>query len=47
MSETAVGMCHLDAGMTEQGLKEFDSEKYDFVVLENVGWETEKRRGKD
>ncbi len=31
------GMCHLDAGMTEQGLKEFGSENYDFVVLENVG----------
>ncbi|WKY47794.1 hydrogenase nickel incorporation protein HypB [Eubacteriaceae bacterium ES3] len=31
------GMCHLDAGMTEQGLNEFDSVQYDFVVLENVG----------
>ncbi len=31
------GMCHLDAGMTEQGLNELNSENYDFVVLENVG----------
>jgi len=31
------GMCHLDAGMTEQGLKEFGTQELDFVVLENVG----------
>lgn len=31
------GMCHLDAGMTEQGLKEFGTEDLDLVVLENVG----------
>lgn len=31
------GMCHLDAGMTEQGLKEFGAEDLDLVVLENVG----------
>ncbi len=31
------GMCHLDAGMTEQGLNEFGSSQYDFIVLENVG----------
>ena len=31
------GMCHLDAGMTEQGLKEFGTGDLDFVVLENVG----------
>lgn len=31
------GMCHLDAGMTEQGLTEFGTEDLDFVVLENVG----------
>lgn len=31
------GMCHLDAVMTEQGLKEIGSENYDLVVLENVG----------
>ncbi len=31
------GMCHLDAGMTEQGLNELNSKDYDFVVLENVG----------
>lgn len=31
------GMCHLDAGMTKQGLESFDSNELDFVVLENVG----------
>ena len=31
------GMCHLDADMTEQGLKEFGTENLDLVVLENVG----------
>lgn len=31
------GMCHLDAGMTEQGLTEFGTEDLDLVVLENVG----------
>lgn len=31
------GMCHLDAGMTEQGLEEFGFEKYDLCFLENVG----------
>lgn len=31
------GMCHLDAGMTEQGLDEFGVSDLDFVVLENVG----------
>ena len=31
------GMCHLDADMTRQGLKEFQSTDLDFVVLENVG----------
>ncbi len=31
------GMCHLDAGMTEQGINEFGTEDLDFVVLENVG----------
>lgn len=31
------GMCHLDAGMTEHGIKEFETEDLDFVVLENVG----------
>lgn len=31
------GMCHLDAGMTEQGLKEFGTEDLELVVLENVG----------
>lgn len=31
------GMCHLDAGMTEQGIKEFGTEDLDLVVLENVG----------
>lgn len=31
------GMCHLDAGMTEQGLKEIGTDDLDIVVLENVG----------
>lgn len=31
------GMCHLDAGMTEQGLREIGAENFDLVVLENVG----------
>ena len=31
------GMCHLDAGMTEQGLKEIGTSDLDLVVLENVG----------
>lgn len=31
------GMCHLDAGMTEQGLEGLDPEGLDLVVLENVG----------
>ena len=31
------GMCHLDADMTRQGLREFGTEELDFVVLENVG----------
>ena len=31
------GMCHLDAGMTEQGLSEISVEDLDLVILENVG----------
>lgn len=31
------GMCHLDAGMTKQGLDSFAADEFDFVVLENVG----------
>lgn len=31
------GMCHLDAGMTKQGLESFTANELDFVVLENVG----------
>ncbi len=31
------GMCHLDADMTRQGLKELGTEELDMVVLENVG----------
>ena len=31
------GMCHLDAGMTEQGLNAFGTEDLDLVILENVG----------
>ena len=32
-----LGMCHLDAGMTEQGIDEFGTDELDLVVLENVG----------
>lgn len=31
------GMCHLDADMTRQGIKAFDRDELDFVVLENIG----------
>ncbi len=31
------GMCHLDADMTRQGIKEFGTRDLDLVVLENVG----------
>ena len=31
------GMCHLDAGMTEQGLREIGTGDLDLVGLENVG----------
>jgi len=31
------GMCHLDADMTRQGLKEFGTTDLDLVILENVG----------
>ena len=31
------GMCHLDAGMTEQGLREIGTKDLDLIVLENVG----------
>ena len=31
------GMCHLDADMTAQGLREFGAGDLDLVVLENVG----------
>ena len=31
------GMCHLDAGMTEQGLAELGTADVDLAVLENVG----------
>lgn len=31
------GMCHLDADMTRQGLRNLDLTTVDFVVLENVG----------
>ena len=30
-------MCHLDADMTRQGLRELGAEAFDLVVLENVG----------
>lgn len=31
------GMCHLDAGMTEHGLKELQAQDLDLAILENVG----------
>ena len=31
------GMCHLDAGMTRQGLEGLGTEDVDFAILENVG----------
>jgi hydrogenase nickel incorporation protein HypB len=31
------GMCHLDAGMTRQGLESLDTEGIDLAFLENVG----------
>ncbi len=31
------GMCHLDAGMTRQGLEGLDPAELDLVILENVG----------
>ena len=31
------GMCHLDAGMTEQGLDELGTKGLDLAILENVG----------
>jgi hydrogenase nickel incorporation protein HypB len=31
------GMCHLDADMTRQGIREFGTGDMDLVVLENVG----------
>ena len=31
------GMCHLDADMTRQGVRELDTKELDLVVLENVG----------
>ena len=31
------GMCHLDADMTRQGVRELGTEELDLVVLENVG----------
>lgn len=31
------GMCHLDAGMTEEGLNNLTTKDLDLVVLENVG----------
>ena len=31
------GMCHLDADMTRQGLRELETGELDLVILENVG----------
>lgn len=31
------GLCHLDAGMTRQGLEAFGTENLDLIILENIG----------
>ena len=31
------GMCHLDADMTRQGIRQLDAQQLDLVILENVG----------
>ncbi|MBQ0004589.1 MAG: hydrogenase nickel incorporation protein HypB [Clostridiales bacterium] len=31
------GMCHLDADMTRQGIRSFERDDLDFIVLENIG----------
>ncbi len=31
------GMCHLDADMTRQGIRQLETEELDLVILENVG----------
>lgn len=31
------GMCHMDAGMTETGLKEINADGLDLVIVENIG----------
>ncbi|MBQ6334998.1 MAG: hydrogenase nickel incorporation protein HypB [Erysipelotrichaceae bacterium] len=31
------GMCHLDAGMTAQGIDSLEDKHYDLIILENVG----------
>lgn len=31
------GMCHLDADMTRQGIRNFERDDLDFIVLENIG----------
>ena len=31
------GMCHLDAGMTRQGIEELGADGLDIIILENVG----------
>ena len=31
------GMCHLDAAMTRQGVRQLETENLDLVILENVG----------
>ena len=31
------GMCHLDAGMTKQGIDGLEKNNYDLIILENVG----------
>ena len=31
------GMCHLDAGMTSQGINSLNGKEFDLIILENVG----------
>lgn len=31
------GMCHLDAGMTKEGIENLSGKDYDLIILENVG----------
>ncbi len=31
------GMCHIDAGMTKEGIENLEKNDYDLIILENVG----------